>query len=75
MAQFSYKIEKEIAVISDTGKLSTELNLISYSGNEPKYDLRRWSTGSGEKKMQKGIALTRDELVTLREVLNAIGDI
>lgn len=75
MAQFSYKIIKEIAVISDTGKLSTELNLISYSGNEPKYDLRRWSTGSGEKKMQKGIALTRDELVTLREVLNAIGDI
>lgn len=75
MAQFSYKIIKEIAVIGDTGTLTTELNLISYSGNEPKYDLRRWSTGSGEKKMQKGIALTRDELVTLREVLNAIGDI
>ena len=75
MAQFSYKIIKEIAVIGDTGTLTTELNIISYSGNEPKYDLRRWSTSSGEKKMQKGIALTREELSRLREVLNTIGDI
>ena len=59
MAQFTYEIVKPIAVLSDSGTLTTELNIISYSGNEPKYDLRKWRTGNGEKKMQKGITLTR----------------
>lgn len=75
MAQFTYEIVKPIAVLSDSGTLTTELNIISYSGNEPKYDLRKWRTGGGEKKMQKGITLTRDELLELRKVLNELGEI
>ena len=75
MAQFTYEIVKSIAVLSDSGTLTTELNIISYSGNEPKYDLRKWRTGSGEKKMQKGITLTRAEVSALRDVLNSLGEI
>ena len=75
MAQFTYEIVKPIAVLSDSGTLTTELNIISYSGNEPKYDLRKWRTGNGEKKMQKGITLTREELQELRKVLNELGKI
>lgn len=75
MAQFTYEIVKPIAVVSDSGTLTTELNVISYSGNEPKYDLRKWRTGNGEKKMQKGITLTREELLELRKVLNELGEI
>lgn len=75
MAQFTYEIAKPIAVLSDSGTLTTELNIISYSGNEPKYDLRKWRTGTGEKKMQKGITLTREELLELRKVLNELDEI
>lgn len=75
MAQFTYEIVKPIAVLSDSGKLTTELNIISYSGNEPKYDLRRWYAGDGEKKMQKGITMTKEELISLRDVLNGLGEI
>lgn len=70
MVQFTYEIVKPIAVLSNSGTLTMELNIISYNGNEPKYDLRKWSTGNGEKKMQKGITLTREELLELRKVLN-----
>lgn len=75
MPQFSYEIVKPIAVLSDSGKLTAELNVISYGGNEPKYDLRRWYTGGGERKMQKGIAMTKEELTALRNVLNSLGEI
>ena len=75
MAQFTYEIVKPIAVLSDSGTLATELNIISYSGNEPKYDLRKWRTGSGEKKMQKGITMTSEELLELRKVLNELDEI
>ena len=75
MSQFTYEVVKPIAVLSDTGKLATELNIISYGGNDPKYDLRKWRTGSGEKKMQKGITLTAEEVVALREALNGLSDI
>lgn len=75
MAQFTYEIVKPVAVLSDSGTLATELNIISYSGNAPKYDLRKWRTGTGEKKMQKGITMTREELLELRKVLNELEEI
>ena len=75
MAQFTYEIVKPITVLRDSGTLTTELNIISYSGNEPKYDLRKWRTGNGEKKMQKGITLTCEELLELRRALNELEEI
>ena len=73
MSEFIYEIEQQIATLSDDGKLSTELNIIRFGSNEPKYDLRRWRRfRSGEKKMQKGVTMTAEELAKLRDVLNSL---
>lgn len=74
MSEFIYEIEKQLAILSDDGKLSTELNVVRFGSNEPKYDLRRWRRfrSSGEKKMQKGVTMTAEELVKLRDALNSL---
>ncbi len=74
MSEFIYKIEKQIVTLSDNGKLSTELNVVRFGNSEPKYDLRRWRRffSSGEKKMQKGVTMTAEEVVKLRDALNGL---
>ncbi len=71
-ADFSYKIEEEIAVLSESGEYSKELNLISYRGNEPVYDLRRWTKdANGNSFMLKGISLSLEEAKALWLALNS----
>lgn len=71
MADFKYDIVEEIGVISENSKGWTkELNLISWNGAKPKYDLRDWSPG--HEKMGKGITLSDEEVQSLKEVLNKI---
>lgn len=74
MSEFIYKIKKQIVTLSDNGKLSTELNVVRFGNSEPKYDLRRWRRflSSGEKKMQKGVTMTAEEVVKLRDALNSL---
>ncbi|KYH34005.1 hypothetical protein CLTEP_20570 [Clostridium tepidiprofundi DSM 19306] len=68
MADIKYEIKEEIGVLSESPKgWKKELNLISWNGREPKYDLRDWSPE--HEKMGKGVTLTREELKKLREVL------
>lgn len=69
---FEYEIVEKIGTVSENGTLSLELNLISYSGAEPKFDLRKWRTIAGERTMQKGITMTADELRSLRDLLNTV---
>lgn len=73
--EFTYEIIRPVATVSEGGSLVMELNLISYNGAEPKYDLRKWRTVDGGKKMQKGITLTPEELRDLRYILNKMGEI
>ena len=69
MAEIKYDIEKEIGVVSETAKgWKKELNLISWNGKEAKYDLREWAPE--HEKMGKGITLSKEELKSLRELLN-----
>lgn len=71
MADFKYDIVEEIGVISENSKGWTkELNLISWNGAKPKYDLRDWSPG--HEKMGKGITLSDEEVQSLKEVLSKI---
>ena len=68
---FSFSIEKHIGVISQgKGGWQVELNLVSWSGREPKYDIRSWSPD--HQKMGKGITMTRDELKTLAQIIGTI---
>ena len=64
MKEIQYEIMKEIAVLSksDSG-YTKEINLISWNGAGPKYDIRRFSPN--REKCGKGITLTKTEVQTL----------
>ena len=57
-------------VSKSTSGWAKELNLISWNDREAKYDLRDWSA-DGEK-MGKGVTLTKEELLALKELLNSM---
>ncbi len=64
-----FEIINEIGVISEDGAWKLELNRVSWNGQEPKYDIRRWSPD--HEKMGKGVTLSDAELVKLCDVLQA----
>lgn len=69
MADIKYEIQETIGVISESAKgWQKELNLISWNGREPKYDLRDWAPE--HEKMGKGVTLSKEELKRLRDILN-----
>lgn len=73
MADLKYEIVKNIGFLSDSPKgWRKELNLISWNGRDPKYDLRDWSPE--HEKMGKGVTLTQEELGQLRELLQGINE-
>lgn len=64
MADFKFDIKKTVfSVPSDTDGWNLELNLISWSGREPKWDLRKWQ--DDREKMGKGCSMSEDEVVLL----------
>jgi hypothetical protein len=68
MAEIKFEIIKNIGTLSESSKGWTkELNLISWNGREPKYDIRDWDPE--HQKMGKGVTLTEEELVKLKELL------
>ena len=73
---FTYTIEKRLGTVSNAGVLPIELNLISFNGAAARYDLRKWrDKENGEHTMQKGLTLTREELLDLRAFLNGLEDL
>lgn len=71
MSDFKYEIVKEIAVLSESPKGWTkELNLISWNGREPKYDIREWAPE--HEKMGKGVTLSNEEIQIIKDKLNEI---
>jgi hypothetical protein len=71
MADIKFEIKEELGVISESNKgWKKELNLISWNGATPKYDLRDWSPE--HEKMGKGITLNADEVQELYKLLSKI---
>ncbi len=71
MAGFSYEIVEQLGVISEgSGGWTKELNLISWNGKEPKYDIRDWAPD--HEKMGKGVTLTKEDAKALLELLQNI---
>jgi len=69
MADLKYEVIETIAVLSESKKGWTkELNLISWNGRDPKYDIRDWAPD--KEKMGKGVTLTEEELMNLKEALS-----
>ena len=68
MKEIQYEIVKEIAVLSASDRGYTkEINLISWNGKEPKYDVRSFSPN--REKCGKGITLNADEAAALLKAL------
>lgn len=70
MAELKYEIVERIAILSEKGEWTKELNKISWNERPAKFDLRDWNHEKG--KMGKGVTLTDEELKNMRKVLDAI---
>lgn len=70
MAEFKYEIVERIAILSENGKWTKELNKVSWNERPAKYDLRDWNHEEG--KMGKGVTLSDLEISNLKEVLDTI---
>ena len=66
---FRYDIVEEIGVLSENAKgWRKELNLISWNGATPKYDIREWAPE--HEKMGKGVTLTEGGQVALKKLIS-----
>ena len=66
--EFSYEIVEEIGVLSQNSRgWQKELNLVSWNGNPPKFDLR--DLAPDHEKMGKGFTLSNDEFEALKKLL------
>ncbi len=71
MSDLKYEIVKKIGVLSKSASgWAKELNLISWNDRDAKYDLRDWSADGS--KMGKGVTLSKEELIALKELLNSV---
>lgn len=69
MAGIKFEIKENCGVISTSAKgWSKELNMVSWNDKTAKFDLREWDPE--HKKMGKGVTLTKDELIELKDILN-----
>jgi len=69
MSEIKYEIIKKIGVLSKSASgWAKELNLISWNERDAKYDIRDWS--ADHEKMGKGVTLSKEELLALKELLN-----
>lgn len=68
MAEIKFEITEHVAILSESAKGWTkELNLISWNGREPKYDIRDWAPN--HEKIGKGVTLSQDEFEKLKHSL------
>ena len=71
MSEIKFEIVKKIGVLSTSASgWEKQLNLVSWNEREAKYDIREWAP-DGEK-MGKGVTLSREELLSLKGLLEKI---
>ncbi len=71
MPEITFEVTKEIGVLSENPNgWKKELNLVSWNGRKPKYDIREWSPD--KTRMTKGITLSDEEIETLKNLLEEI---
>lgn len=69
MPNITYDIVEELGTLSENSKgWEKQVNLISWNGAKPKYDIRDWAPE--REKMSKGITLTEEEATELLKILN-----
>ncbi len=68
MADIKFEIVKELGVLSESPSgWKRELNMVSWNGRAPKYDIRDWD--ENHEKMGKGITLSEEEMEILVDLV------
>lgn len=71
--EIKYEVKEKIGTLDSDSTMPKELRLISWNGNEPRYDLRGWKTDkNGNELCGKGITLCYEELYSLYEILKGM---
>lgn len=71
MSEIKFEIVKKVGVLSKSASgWAKEVNLISWNDRDPKYDIRDWAPDGV--KMGKGVTLSKEELLALKDLLNGI---
>ncbi len=67
--EIRFEITRHCGVIDENGKSGwrRELNVVSWNGGDPKFDIREWSPDHTH--MTKGITLTYDQAAKLADIL------
>ena len=67
-----YEVKKRIIILSENKKTlwTKELNLVSWNGANPKYDIREWD--QNHEKMGKGVTLSNEEFAALKKIINSV---
>lgn len=74
MPEFKYEITEELGVLGENARGWTkELNMISWNGGKPKFDIRDWAPE--HERMGKGVTLTEDEAAELKHLLDQVNDL
>lgn len=67
---FKFEVTQRIAVLStDRNGWKKEVNMVSFNDKPPILDIRKWSPNG---RMSKGIALKKEEVQALKEVLQTL---
>ena len=71
MNDIKFEIIEQIGVLSESEKgWKKEVNLVSWNGSEPRYDIRSWSPD--HEKVGKGVTLTQEEFEKLKEIFKGL---
>lgn len=73
--ELKYEVIEKFGALDSDSSMPKELRLISWNGNDPKYDLRPWGVNEdGTEKCGKGITLDAEELQSLLEILQEMNE-
>ncbi len=65
-----FEIKEKLQTLSYSTKgWSKQFNLVSWNGRHANYDIRDWDENN--EKMGRGISLTKEELISLKNFLNS----
>ena len=71
MDNITHDIVQQIGILSiSKSGWSKELNLVSWNGAEPKYDIREWSPD--HTKMGKGLTFNKEEILVIKALISEI---
>ena len=71
MADIKFVITQPLGVLSQGSRgWQKEINLVSWNDREPKIDIRDWAPEHD--RMGKGVTLTKEELIQLKDILNQL---